>query len=134
MTRPTDIVSTTCGDCGCREGELHSWGCDMEECPLCGGQLLSCACREKFPTEDALLAAVSMAGRVRFIRYPSHCARCGETWPAMWMVPDEEWEHYIPMSKRGEQLCRPCYDRIKGLIDAGEAVDGRYQAIAKCGD
>lgn len=36
-----------CHDCGCREGELHAPGCDMECCPFCGGQLISCNCAYK---------------------------------------------------------------------------------------
>ncbi|HME53585.1 MAG TPA: hypothetical protein VKM55_15270 [Candidatus Lokiarchaeia archaeon] len=31
-------------DCGCKEGEIHEYGCDMEGCPFCGGQLCSCNC------------------------------------------------------------------------------------------
>ena len=33
-----------CGDCGCRIGQLHHFGCDMEACPKCGGQMVSCRC------------------------------------------------------------------------------------------
>lgn len=33
-----------CGDCGCKVNELHEVGCDLERCPVCGGQLVSCNC------------------------------------------------------------------------------------------
>lgn len=40
-----DVVSLErCGDCLCKLGQLHGPACDMEECPRCGKQLLSCTC------------------------------------------------------------------------------------------
>lgn len=34
----------TCHDCGIVNGNFHHPGCDMERCPKCGGQSISCDC------------------------------------------------------------------------------------------
>jgi hypothetical protein len=36
--------SIPCHDCEARRGQYHVPRCDMEQCPVCGGQLLSCDC------------------------------------------------------------------------------------------
>ena len=41
-----------CGDCGLRYGQQHLSQCDVERCPACGGQLLSCDCGPVFDVED----------------------------------------------------------------------------------
>ena len=39
-------VNKRCHDCGIinKKGNLHHFGCDIERCPNCGGQLISCDC------------------------------------------------------------------------------------------
>ncbi len=36
-----------CGDCGAVKGHYHHGGCDVERCPACGGQLISCDCNPR---------------------------------------------------------------------------------------
>lgn len=46
--RDTDYydLNLRCHDCHIlnKRGNVHHWGCDMERCPICGGQLISCEC------------------------------------------------------------------------------------------
>jgi hypothetical protein len=41
----TKRKSHRCHDCGIALGGKHHPGCDMEECPKCRGQLISCGCK-----------------------------------------------------------------------------------------
>jgi rRNA maturation endonuclease Nob1 len=39
-----NVANTPCHDCRVLVGEFHVPSCDVEECPVCGGQLISCDC------------------------------------------------------------------------------------------
>jgi len=42
-------VNSRCHDCNIvnKKGNLHHFGCDIERCPKCKGQLISCGCLEE---------------------------------------------------------------------------------------
>ena len=41
---PDDLDHPTCDDCGVPRGALHKLGCDLEPCPRCDGQAITCGC------------------------------------------------------------------------------------------
>ncbi len=42
-----------CHDCDAAPGQMHMLGCDVETCPLCGGQMISCGCNPSEIRVDA---------------------------------------------------------------------------------
>ncbi len=46
-----NAANIPCHDCRVLEGEFHVPSCDVEECPVCGGQLISCDCEFDDPAQ-----------------------------------------------------------------------------------
>jgi len=140
----------TCHDCGVKEGEFHIPGCDMERCPFCGRQLISCNCcyeklglidHKKYPDTFGLPPDVYFnglsdeqaeeyeeilreEGLIPYIVYPNMCAICGKLWPDMFKVSNEEWEHYVEPAMRNSMLCISCYKKIVSWIDETNPYEG----------
>ena len=49
---PCDEKECKCGDCGAEAGQYHYFNCDMERCPRCGCQLISCDCGVAYLIND----------------------------------------------------------------------------------
>ena len=97
----------SCHDCRAEEGQLHLLGCDMERCPNCGRQLISCDCKG------------SMTFRIPYLSIPNLCGLCGEQWPDMFQVSNEDWEKFVLPSLQKEMLCKDCYEELKKLWPKG---------------
>lgn len=113
-----------CGECNCFEGENHFLGCEMERCPRCGDQLISCDCGyrlSEYEEEEAFDEQIEREGLRRFpyIYWPSLCGRCGAEWPKLYRTKanEAEWDSYIEPDMRGTGLCEPCYARIKQVTN-----------------
>lgn len=134
------FLKRKCHDCEAKEGELHGLGCDMERCPFCGGQLLSCSCcytklgYKYDPTKEfsglpksvyfeglsenndkKWMMILNKKGRIPYIIVPVFCARCLKPYPEMFM--DDEWKKSVPIGLRNKVLCRPCYKQIKKWME-----------------
>jgi len=51
-SRDREFASLPCHDCEARRGQFHVPGCDMERCPACRGQLISCRCEKNLDIKE----------------------------------------------------------------------------------
>ena len=115
----------TCHDCGATEGMFHDLGCDMERCPFCGGQLLSCDCGNL--SDRKYIKKLVEKGRIPWVAIYPRCAICGNLWDEIWMTTDEEWQKYAIPELQKECLCKPCFENLKKIFPDGWRNAKRYK-------
>lgn len=105
-----------CGDCGCKEGEIHEENCDMEICQTCGGQYFICDC-PRLENEE----------REPFFERVFCCKRCGLTMPELKMISNKEWK-LICGSTYNEKdiLCIECMNFIKDRRGGDNGIRKNY--------
>jgi hypothetical protein len=60
---------------------------------------------------------IKVAWEVRSYSHDPPCARCGKP-SELFLVSDEEWEHYIQPDERDSIICSECYAASKALVDS----------------
>lgn len=71
--RVTWLSPQDCHDCKIKPGELHLPGCDAEQCPECGWQLIGCGCYGEVDPEDEFRKPIGLwpDDSIR-IKYPGY--------------------------------------------------------------
>ena len=74
-----------CYDCGCKEGEIHDYGCDMEECPIRHEQFMGCGekCLNKIRIDKVLLTGreektISLLPSLDYVAPILSDSKCGD--------------------------------------------------------
>lgn len=102
-----------CGDCGVVRGAFHHPGCDVQRCPSCRGQLITCGCEfDEDPLEDA-------RGEVL------HVDADGVLVERRWMAGTEVIVRYDDLPESDITTVRgiPCTTALRTVIDIAPEVE-----------
>ena len=106
-----------CGDCNVVRGGFHHPGCDVQECPLCRGQLLSCGCL--FDEDDPIHLTVPVDTVLEFATEPIGVGDSGATLEVAYLGGRPLIIHRedIPECDRAEVDGIPVTSPLRTLID-----------------
>lgn len=91
--------------------------CHVEQCPVCGRQAITCYKHCFYPSGNPRPLMLDDSQRLPFMEFPGICVRCGQLWPDIYMVSDEDWEKVVPPAERDGMLCWDCYKFLAELVD-----------------
>jgi len=131
-----------CHDCGCLEGQIHQYGCDVETCPFCLGQLISCDCsfshfywkynrgdspeikriHDKGMNDEEEVEWFALCvgkGRIPYVVIPILCVLCGRLYPYMFNESDDQWDKYVIPELQDKVLCFDCWNQQRWMFPTG---------------
>lgn len=123
-----------CGDCNVRPGARHHPGCDMEECPRCHGQRISCEClAEGDGREDSLKGQLITHPPRNSRRLLARVAEDGSNRIEVGRFSGDEFEHlYVLKRPRAFELLFSLLGSLEITMSASipsPEGDRRYQAV-----
>jgi hypothetical protein len=77
------MTDDLCPGCGVEPGEWHLRGCDVEQCPYCGGQAICCdSTDDPIPLDDRLRWTGRWPGEAEAVKYGWFCKLTAKGWRA----------------------------------------------------
>ena len=133
-------VSDRCGDCGVKPGGFHHLGCDLQRCPLCRRQFITCDCvfDEDGPPDVPLHLTMAPGTPISDAFDDAPVDRFfddnGDAAERRWLNGQEVIIHYTDLPECDRAVVRgvPCTSPLRTIIDlAPNLTEDRLHAMVR---